>query len=186
MTIKRYLLVFGLAGCLVGAAGAQSFPPRATGAVVAQAAAVDDAMLIGPLRMGAAEADVRAALGEPEEKTGPEPDSVTGAPTIYWDYPGKGVNVVLEAKKDGDPYHLCTVILNAPATWKAASGLMIGGDEAAARAALKGWLGDQDVVEMDLGENAANTAAIHFTDLDIVLAVAFEDGKISSIFLGPP
>ena len=187
MTIKRFLLVCGLASCLVGAAAAQSFPSRVTGGgVVAQATTADDAMLIGPLKIGASEADVRAALGDPDKEEGPEPDSVTGAPTLYWDYPGKGVNVVLEAKKDGDPYHLVTVILNEPSSWKAASGLTIGGDETAARAALKSWLSGKDVVEMDLGDNAENTAAIHFKGLDVVLAVAFEGGKISSIFLGPP
>lgn len=153
---------------------------------LAQASVTDGATTIGPLHLGVSDAEVRTAVGEPEQTTGPEPDPSTGTPTLFWDYPTRGIDLVFESEKEGSPFHLVTIILYAPCDWKAASGLSIGGEEKASRAALKGRLAEGEVVELDLGEDAANTMAIHFLKLDVVLALAFEDGKISSIFLGPP
>lgn len=184
MTFKELLLSSGLALTLLWAPGA-----RAQTAVAPRPAATStagDAATIGPLHLGLTDAEVRTAVGDPEQARGPDPDPSTGTPTLFWDYPAKGVDLVFESEKAGSPFHLVTVILYAPCDWEAASGLSIGGDEQAGRSALKGWLAEGEVVELDLGEDAENTMAIQFVKANVVLALAFEDGKISSIFLGPP
>ena len=131
---------------------------------------------LGGLSLGTAEKDVLKLLGQPGKKTGLVLQEADGTFVQTWEYPAKGLSIVMSAgaKKTGAKT-IATITAGAPCALATKAGIKIGSDAAAVR---KAYAGHADK------ETPPTAGQFVVGSIYGGIIFNFDKGKVSRIFFG--
>ena len=131
---------------------------------------------LGGLRLGTAEKDVLTLLGQPEKKSGLVLQEADGTFVQTWEYPAKGLSIVMSAggKKTGAKT-IAAITASVPCALATKAGIKLGSAAAEVRQAYAGHADKENPPTAEQFTVGSIYGGIIFN---------FEKGKVSRIFFG--
>lgn len=132
-----------------------------------------DTETIGPLRLGLDDRAVVKILGDTKKKTFPQEEGATGELVSDWTWPS-GVTLGMASDKRSGPFHVRSIALSAPSTYKTSRGIGIASTLAELSAQYP-----RNTEEGSEDDNQFLVGSVYGGELFTLV-----DGKVATIFLG--
>jgi hypothetical protein len=134
----------------------------------------DEAERLGPLGAGLDGAAVTKILGEPEQKGEVQEQAADGMWVTQWDWPAKGVSLLLDSATRDGSFSIASMTIHAPCAFKTSKNVGVGSTRAEVEEAYGAAVNQE--------ESRADSIVVGSAYGGVIFTLA--DGKVSEIFIG--